>query len=54
MAGLGIALSLATLSDWLLGGEDYPLRRGPWRLGGFVPLFLGPGLILLHFLVQKD
>jgi len=32
----------------------YPLHLGPWMLGGFVPLFLGLGLILSHFLTQKD
>jgi len=30
-------------------GNDYPLYLGPWVPGGFVPLFLGLGLILLHF-----
>ncbi|MBK8616389.1 MAG: hypothetical protein IPN96_04585 [Anaerolineales bacterium] len=26
-------------------GNNYPLHLGPWMLGGFVPLFLGLGLI---------
>ena len=34
-------------------GDNYPLHLGPWMLGGFVPLFLGLGLILLHFLTQR-
>ena len=54
VAGLGLALSLGLYSIGFSGGDDYPLHLGPWMLGGFVPLFLGLGLILLHFLTQKD
>ncbi len=32
----------------------YPLHLGPWMLGGFVPLFLGIGLILIHVLTEKN
>jgi hypothetical protein len=35
-------------------GNNYPLHLGPWMLGGFVPLFLGLGLILLHYLTEKE
>jgi hypothetical protein len=35
-------------------GINYPLRLGPWMLGGFVPLFLGIGLILIHYLAEKE
>jgi hypothetical protein len=57
--GIGIsALGLAlTLGLWPLGfgpGADYPLGLGPWMLGGFVPLFLGLALILMHYLTRKD
>ena len=52
--GLGIALSLGLYPIGFSAGETYPLHLGPWMLGGFVPLFLGLGLILLHFLTQKD
>jgi len=51
---LGIALSIGLYPIGFAPGYDYPLRLGPWMLGGFVPLFLGLGLILLHFLTQKD
>jgi hypothetical protein len=53
-AALGLAL---TFGLYLLGydsGERYPLHLGPWMLGGFVPLFLGLGLILLHYLTEKE
>ncbi len=54
IAALGLAL---TLGLWPLGlgpGADYPLGLGPWMLGGFVPLFLGLALILMHYLTQKN
>jgi hypothetical protein len=51
---LGLALSLGLYPLGFSAGYDYPLHLGPWMLGGFVPLFLGLGLILLHFLTQKD
>jgi uncharacterized protein DUF6249 len=54
IAGLGLALSLGLYPIGFSAGEDYPLHLGPWMLGGLVPLFLGLGLILLHFLSQKE
>ncbi len=54
ITGLGLALSLGLYPIGFSAGGDYPLHLGPWMLGGFVPLFLGLGLILLHFLTQKD
>jgi hypothetical protein len=54
ITALGIALSLGLYPIGFSAGDDYPLHLGPWMLGGFVPLFLGLGLILLHFLTQKD
>ncbi len=54
IAGLGLALSLVLYLTGFSGEDDYPLHLGPWMLGGFVPLFLGLGLILLHFLTRKD
>jgi hypothetical protein len=54
ITALGVALSLGLYPIGFSGGYDYPLHLGPWMLGGFVPLFLGLGLILLHFLTQKD
>jgi len=54
IAALGLALSLGLYPIGFPAGDNYPLHLGPWMLGGFVPLFLGLGLILLHFLTQKD
>jgi hypothetical protein len=54
ITGLGLALSLGLYAIGFSAGDNYPLHLGPWMLGGFVPLFLGLGLILLHFLTQKD
>jgi len=54
ITALGLALSLGLYPVGYSAGENYPLHLGPWMLGGFVPLFLGLGLILLHFLSQKD
>jgi hypothetical protein len=54
ITALGLALSLGLYPIGFASGYDYPLHLGPWMLGGFVPLFLGLGLILLHYLTQKD
>ena len=54
ITALGIALSLGFYFAGFDSSENYPLRLGPWMLGGFVPLFLGLGLVLLHFLTQKE
>jgi uncharacterized protein DUF6249 len=54
VTALGAALSLGLYFVGFASAENYPLHLGPWMLGGFVPLFLGLGLILSHFLTQKD
>jgi hypothetical protein len=54
IAALGFALSLGLYPIGFDSGENYPLHLGPWMLGGFVPLFLGIGLILLHYLTEKE
>jgi hypothetical protein len=54
VTAIGAALTLGLYPIGFSAGYDYPLHLGPWMLGGFVPLFLGLGLILLHFLTQKD
>ena len=51
---LGLALSLGLYFFGFDSAETYPLHLGPWMLGGFVPLFLGLGLILIHFLTEKE
>jgi hypothetical protein len=54
ITALGLALSVGLYPVGFSSGVSYPLGLGPWMLGGFVPLFLGLGLILLHFLSHKD
>ena len=50
---LGFALTLGLFFGNFRASELYPLHLGPWMLGGFVPLFLGIGLILIHYLNKK-
>jgi len=54
LSSLGLALSLGLYFIGFNSPTDYPLHLGPWMLGGFVPLFLGLGLVLLHFLTEKE
>ena len=54
VTALGVALSVGLYPIGFATGYDYPLHLGPWMLGGFVPLFLGLGLILLHVLTRKN
>jgi hypothetical protein len=54
LTSLGLALSIGLYLIGFNSPNDYPLHLGPWMLGGFVPLFLGLGLILLHFLTENE
>ena len=54
ITALGVAFTIGLYPVGFTAGSEFPLHLGPWMLGGFVPLFLGLGLILLHFLTQKD
>jgi len=54
IASIGFALSLGLYPIGFDSGYEYPLHLGPWMLGGFVPLFLGIGLILIHYLTEKE
>jgi hypothetical protein len=54
ITSLGLALSVGLYLIGFAGAEMYPLHLGPWMLGGFVPLFLGLGLVLLHYLTDKE
>ena len=54
ITALGLAFTIGLYPIGFASGDEFPLHLGPWMLGGFVPLFLGLGLILLHFLTQKD
>ena len=53
VTALGFALTLGLYSIGFDSANSFPLHLGPWMLGGFVPLFLGIGLILLHYLTEK-
>jgi len=54
MAALGIAFTIGLYPFGYVTGEDFPLHLGPWMLVGFVPLFLGLGLVLLHYLTERE
>jgi hypothetical protein len=53
-AALGLALTLGLYLVGFNSADNYPLHLGPWMLGGFIPLFLGLGLLLLHYLTEKE
>jgi hypothetical protein len=54
LTSLGLALTIGLYTFGFDSGQNYPLHLGPWMLGGFVPLFLGLGLILIHVLTVKE
>ena len=54
ITALGIALTLGLYPIGFFAGSSYPLHLGPWMLGGFVPVFLGLALILLHYLTERN
>ena len=54
ITAIGLALTLGLYLVGFNSAENYPLHLGPWMLGGFVPLFLGLGLLLLHYLTEKE
>ena len=54
VTALGLALTIGLYLVGFNAADRYPLHLGPWMLGGFVPLFLGIGLILVHVLTEKD
>lgn len=55
IAGLGLAI---TIGLWPMGltfrGDAFPLGLGPWMLFGFIPLFFGLALVLIHVLTRND
>ena len=54
LTALGLALSLGLYLIGFDSPSNYPLHLGPWMLGGFVPLFFGIGLVLLHIHTDKN
>lgn len=54
ITAIGFALTLGLYTLGFDATNNYPLHLGPWMLGGFVPLFLGIGLVLLHYLTSNE
>jgi len=54
VTAIGFALTIGLYTIGFTSADNYPLHLGPWMLGGFVPLFLGIGLILLHYLTERE
>src|SRR4030095_691418 len=54
VTAIGLALTMGFYTFGFDSGENYPLQLGPWMLGVFVPLFLGIGLVLVHYLTEKE
>ena len=53
VTAIGFALTIGLYTIGFDSANNYPLHLGPWMLGGFVPLFLGIGLVLLHYLTER-
>ena len=53
LSSLGVALTLGLYFAGFAAYGDYPFHLGPWMLGGLIPLFLGLGLVLLHYSTEK-
>jgi hypothetical protein len=54
LTSIGLALTIGLYFAGFSTVLNYPFHLGPWMLGGLVPLFLGLGLVLLHYLTEKD
>lgn len=53
IAALGLALSLGLYPIGFMTGTNLPLGIGPWMVAGFIPMFFGLGLILIHVLTRE-
>jgi hypothetical protein len=53
IAAVGLALTLGLYPLGFVAGPRWPLGLGPWLLLGFVPMFFGLGLILIHLLTRE-
>src|SRR5262245_49104218 len=54
ITAIGLAFTIGLYVIGFGSADVYPLHLGPWMLGGFIPLFLGIGLILVHYLTEKE
>jgi hypothetical protein len=51
----GLALCLGLYPLGLMGnGMAFPLGLGPWMIAGFLPLFIGIGLVLVYILTGSE
>jgi hypothetical protein len=53
VAMIGLALTVAMLPIGFVTHSPFPLGLGPWMIVGLVPLFVGLGLILWHYLANS-
>ncbi len=49
-AMVGLALSIGLYPIGFVAGSPYPFGLGPWMIAGLLPLFVGIGLVLWHYL----
>ena len=54
LTSLGLALTIGLYFAGFAAPDNYPFHLGPWMLGGLVPLFLGLGLVLIHYLTERE
>ncbi len=51
----GLALCLGLYPLGMTGnGMSFPLGLGPWMIGGFLPLFIGIGLVLVYIITGNE
>lgn len=53
-AMVGLAISVGLYPIGLMSGSPFPFGLGPWMIAGFLPLFVGIGLVLWHYLTVTD
>jgi hypothetical protein len=52
IASIGMALSCGL---WPIGFQsDFPLGLGPWMVVGFLPLFFGIALVVIHYVTRNE
>jgi hypothetical protein len=55
VTAVGLALCLGLYPLGLMGnGTAFPLGLGPWMIGGFLPLFVGIGLVLVYIITGNE
>jgi hypothetical protein len=54
LAALGLALMIGLWPIGFVAGRPYPFYFGPWMLAGLIPLFIGLGLLITHYLTRQE